>query len=325
MEIVLKPMSDHEDMIGYSAGIAHLMFKGKLRDTGLPYTDDHLNGAALLIRGLMFENEFTPSAVSAMWLHDGPEDIKELDVFNPFSERPALKAGAAYFLNDLLKSAGKTGEYTCFIVNLLTHRTDRASYQDYTDQIFTLPEEPLLRTLKTITILAKMVDRRKNLNPNEKKNVNDIVRQYISLFDSGAGHAELKKFLSKTKTIDAFESKKDFDLDVGLFVETIRRNFEGKQRGVAIDNLTHYLPLAEDLLLMEHSSDNKIFKWEKARSMLKGMYEDSLDISGLSVYEAKRMGHNRGRIIKPGYPPILKEIRTDRVRDLAKGKLVMAR
>ncbi len=342
--VELRPIGPGESLSGYSAFLAHTLFQGVVRDTGLPYTSEHLNKCALLGGELLHPSVFLHAATAALWLHDGPEDMKILDVHNPFGKRPNMKDGGKYFLNGLLLEAGDAGRYACYIVNLLTHRKELMSYSQYTDGIFRWPEDEktvkavlegirdagrvaearfeereIKVILQVVTLLSKMIDRRMNLNPDESKNVNELVKEYLGLENGGIG--ERMNFYRRTKTVDSFERKGDYGLDVGLLVETIRRNFEGKQKGVAIDNITKYLPLAERMLLVEVSPDNRIFKHENVRKMLKGMWEDSLDIADISVYDAKRMGENRGARETPGYAPILREIRMDRVRDPNKGKL----
>lgn len=306
----IKPFGHGEHLVGYASFVAHHMFDGVIRDTGLPYTQDHLANVATLFSDVTVSSRFQNAGVASAWLHDGPEDVAYLDVFDPFGEPPEKQEGVIY-LNDLLAEAGEEGQAVCFMVNLMTHRPD-IFYQGYVDRIFSYPEQQPQRDLHVLTSVLKMADRRMNINPDERRNVNELVGEYIGL--DGSDTRIMEAFYRRTKTIDAFRQKGLMDVDVGLFVETLMSRFRSKQRTVAIDNLSQYLPLAERRLLVEIGENNGIFHWRKFRDMLKGMYIDSLRLYAGDYHEASRLGIQRSAPDIPGYTSIHREIRDDVTR-----------
>lgn len=303
----IRQIEKGESVEGYASNLAYSLFKGITRDTGLPYTHDHLARLALLISDLALPSKYNDALIAAAWLHDSAEDIENIDVFDPFGKEPEKKEGIVY-LNYLLENAGETGKYICFIVNLMTHRKN-ALYQDYVYNIFTFPDKPILKDLHILTGLLKMADIRLNTNPDEKKNVNSCVEDYIALIN--ADEKALEAFYSKTKVIDAFRKKGSMAFDAGLFVETLMEGFRQKQRAIATDNICQYLPLAEHRLLVEVGKENGLFDWQKLRNMLKSTYVDSLRCYPGSLYDVKRMGMNRKAPKVAGYVPLLKEIRLE--------------
>ncbi|MFH1065170.1 MAG: hypothetical protein V1734_01550 [Nanoarchaeota archaeon] len=303
----IRKIEKPESVEGYASNLAYSLFKGITRDTGLPYTHDHLARLAILMGELVISEKYKDAAVAAAWLHDSAEDIENIGVFDPFGKEPERKEGVAY-LNDLLENAGETGKYVCFIVSLMTHRKN-ALYQDYVYNIFTFPDKPIIKDLHILAGVLKMADIRLNTNPDEKKNVNKCVEDYLAL--RNADEKTLAAFYSKTKVIDAFRKKGSMDFDVGLFADTLMEGFRQKQRAIATDNICQYLPLAEHRLLVEVGKDNGLFNWQKLRKMLKSTYIDSLRCYPGSLYDVKRMGMNRKAPEIAGYTPLLKEIRME--------------
>jgi hypothetical protein len=308
----LPPLTDALTLDGYAASIAHTLFKGDLRDTGLPYTEEHLNKVALLYAKLILpDSGFLEAGKAAAWLHDGPEDKDGFAVRNPFNREEVRGRGTPeVYLNDLLISAGESGNTAAYMVFLMTHQPDR-SYPDYFMGIADGVEKsnPFWRHHIAACVL-KMADRRCNLNPDETRNINAMVKLYYGL--EHAGPQDLEVFYRKTKTIDAFTRKGSLDFDVGLFAETLRASFNAKQKGVADDNLLLYLPIIEQRMLQRFGPDNGIFHWQRLRGMLKSMYEDSMELTNKDVYEIKRTGFHRGWKPPKEYKPILKEIRNAR-------------
>jgi hypothetical protein len=307
----LPPLTDGLSLDGYAASIAHTLFEGDLRDTGLPYTDEHLNRVALIYAGLILQDSgFLMPGKAAAWLHDGPEDKEGFAVRNPFNPTDVRGKGIpAIYLNNLLANAGEEGKTAAYLVFLMTHRPDM-SYFDYFQSIADGVEtsDPLWK-YHVVACILKMSDRRCNLNPDETRNINTMVRLYYGL--EHAGEQELERFYKKTKTIDAFTRKGSLDFDVGLFAETLRASFHAKQKGVADDNLLIYLPVIEQRILQRFSTDNGVFHWPKLRDMLKTMYIDSMKLTDKDVFEIRRSGLHREWKPK-GYTPILREIRDAR-------------
>jgi hypothetical protein len=312
----IRPIVKGENLIGYASNLAHELFEGIVRDTGLPYTQDHLNEVANLVQRITIPSRYQAGAVAAGWLHDSAEDISFIDVYNPFAGsipqefcNSKQKTGDIIFLNDLLRNAGDEGEAVCYMVDLMTHRKGTL-FQEYIINLFNFPVEDPMRQMHILAACNKVSDRRKNTNPDESKNVNDLVKEYLKL--DGADIKMLEAFYKRTKTIDAFIRKNDYDIDVGLFVETIRRTFQGKQRANAVDNLSFILPLAERKLLVEAGENNGVFNYQKMRQTLKELYIDSLELYPGDIYEIKKIGLNKGYCYPQGYTPILKEIRRER-------------
>ncbi|MBU2637387.1 MAG: hypothetical protein KJ955_00250 [Nanoarchaeota archaeon] len=303
----IRKIEKGESAEGYASSLAYQLFKGITRDTGLPYTHDHLAKLALLTGELTLQSKYQDALIAAAWLHDAAEDIENIDVFNPFEKEPKKEGGVVY-LNDLFANAGEIGEFICFVIDLMTHRKG-ALYQDYVYKIFTFPEKLLLKDLHILAGALKMADIRLNTNPDERKNVNKCVEDYFSL--RNADEKTLEAFYSRTKTIDAFRKKGSMEFDVGLFVEALIDGFKQKQRAIATDNICQYLPLAEHRLLIEVGKNNGLFNWQKLRSMLKSTYTDSLRCYPGSLYDIKRMGINRKAPKVPGYASIFTEIRQE--------------
>lgn len=305
----LRKIGAGESLDAFASYLAHEMFQGITRDSGLPYTSEHLAEVARLADIILLPSPYKAPAVAAAWLHDSAEDIKGFDVFNPFGPG-RKKARGVMYLNDLLREAGEAGKHVCFMVDLLTHRKG-ISYQDYVMRIFTFPESGVQRTLGILAAVVKMADRRMNINPDEHANFNRLVEEYLGM--DGQSRQQLEDFYRRTKTIDAFVKRGDRQINVALFVETLQDTFKARQEATAIDNLCLCLPLAEQKLLVQVGEQNSMFGWERLRSMLKDTYVQSLRLyPGVdAIHVAKRLGANRKAPEVPGYVPILDELRRE--------------
>ena len=306
-----SPLKKNENLLEYSKRFATFLFKDIYRDTGLPYTKEHLEKIANRVYTIILPHSgYKETAASASWLHDGPEDIIGLDVFDPSEPRPKSKRDDV-FLNDIVKKAGEPGKSMCYMVDKLTYR-EGAAYQDYFNNIFKFPRDPgLLRDLSIITAIVKMVDRKMNINPDDKLNVDNLVRSYASMKD--ASQVELEMFYKSTKTIDAFRESGGIRYNPVVFVETLHQGFKAKQESVAIDNLSQYLPLAEKRLLVDIGKENKLFNWIELRKILKECLIDSLRLypGEDKLHVVKKLGANKKAPEIEGYKPILKEIREE--------------
>ena len=311
----LRPLQSGDHLVGYAAQLAHTLFEGITRDTGDSYTTAHLARVAEIVEQVTLPSSLRDAAVAAAWLHDAAEDIQKFDVVS--SLRNGLRKEGVIYLNDLLQEAGEMGEAVCSMVDLLTHRP-KELYQDYVHDLFAFPaEEGKVRDVHILAGIIKVADRRMNMDPDERRQVDDLVEEYYGL--RSADESQLRKFYQKTKTIDAFKRKKIFDFDSGLFVETLLSAFRSKQQATALDNLTQYLPLAEERFLFEIKEQNGLFHWRKLRRVVKETYLDSLralEGTGIDIYTVRRMGMNRAVSECEGYTWILKEIRNE----LASGK-----
>lgn len=301
----LRPVEKGENLVGYASGLAYLLFQGITRETGLPYTQEHLAEVALLVGRVTVPSDYQEAAIAAAWMHDSAEDTP-VDVFDP--RFTASRRKGVTYLNDLVEEAGNIGKAMCFMVHLMTHR-EGILYQDYVREIFSFTDSPDYRDPHILAGVLKMADRRKNSNPNEIRNVNSLVKDYLALEE--AFERDLETFYKKTKTIDAFRKKGSMEIDVGLFVETLMDGFRAKQRTVAIDNLSQYLPLAEKKLLIEVGEGNGLFNYRAVRAMLKETYIDSLKLYPGGIHEIKRLGINNSASPLEGYTLILREIRNE--------------
>ena len=306
--VTFRKLGRGEDLVGYASLLAHHFFKDVVRDTGLPYTQEHLAEVARLVKHVTVPSSFQDSAVAAAWLHDLAEDIEGVGAFNPFETRVGLKKDVLYLNDLLLEEAGNSGIATAYMVHMLTHDPS-IPYLPYVNEIFHFPSGTIERTWKILTSIIKMADRRKNIDPNDEKSVDGLVQSYIVLASSGATTQQLEEFYRKTKVIDAFTKKGSMSLDIGLFTETVRQAFRHKQQAVAIDNLAYYLPLAENALLIGVGENNGLFNYERMREMLKATYADSLQLSGLDIHVVKKLGLNRSMQYPEKYTPIRKEFR----------------
>ncbi|MBI2650538.1 hypothetical protein HYX04_04450 [Candidatus Woesearchaeota archaeon] len=182
-------------------------------------------------------------------------------------------------------------------------------YFDYINNIFSFPQDGVQRNLSIIAGVLKAADRRKNTNPDERRNVDKLVAEYLGFKD--ASQTELIEFYKRTKTFAAFRHSGDFSVNVALFVETLLESFKAKQQAMAIDNLAFYLPLAERRLLVDVGDKNGLFDWGKVRNLLKEAYADSLRLypGADALYVVDRLGVNRKAPPINGYKPILEEIR----------------
>ena len=324
----IRPFQLGDNLQGYAVHLAHTLFEGITRDTGDSYTTAHLQKVAEIVEKVtLLHHPLRDAAIAAGWLHDAPEDVDNFEVIAPVALERTVRQEGVVYLNDLLKEAGDAGEAVCGMVDLMTHRPG-VGYWEYVDHLFSIPaqgtlentqegtpddaQEKKLREWHIFAGLIKIADRKMNMDPDERRRVDDLVEEYFTLRD--ADEKTLKKFYRKTKTSDAFRRKGSFDFDSGLLVETLLRSFHSKQHATALDNLTQYLPLAEQRLLVDMCEQNNIFHWRKLRRVLKETYIDSLqalESTGINIYTIRRMGMNRKAPEVQGYTRILKEIRNE--------------
>ena len=102
----LNPFRPGDNIVGYASSLVYKSFDGVTRDTGLPYTQQHIAQVSLLFRDVTVDSQHQKAGEAAAWLHDGPEDISGLDVFNPFGTSNIKRKDGIIYLNDLLADAG---------------------------------------------------------------------------------------------------------------------------------------------------------------------------------------------------------------------------
>ncbi len=260
-----------DELTDYARSLAYLLFEGVPRDSGRPYTSEHLAKVALLIREVTVPSLYKNSAEAAGWLHDVVEDIKGIDVVNPFKE--AEREKGIIYLNDLLKEAREKGKNVCYIDNLLTHR-EGVDYEDYFKEIFSFPEKPgRERNLHILAAVAKVCDIWSNTNPDEKIDLERLLKQNPD--------ADPKK---------------------------LEKGYVTKQQTGATNNLGLYLPLAEVELLARIGKDNKLFNWRKVSRIVEETYINSLRMYTGELQGVTNLGLNRNRQPIEGYERILDKI-----------------
>jgi len=318
---IIRPINTDEDITDYSSSLAVLLFKDILRDNGLSYYENHLEVVANLVKGFLLPSEYMGSAVSAAFLHDAAEDIENIDVFDPFNNgtnnnnetNNETKTGnerteGVIYLNDLFERASVQRDYICYIVNLLTHRKG-ISYQDYLDNLFTVPEQSMLRDLHILASGIKLADIRSNTAPGMGPNTIDLVEQYRKMH--GAKEDELREFYKRTKVIDAFVFKEDLSIDMELFMTTLHRKFKAKIEANAINVLSYYIPNAENLFFNGYKETAKLFKLDIIRQALIGICIDCMRVypGEDPLHVVNKLGENRSAPKVEGYKTVFSEVR----------------
>ncbi|MGM5480737.1 MAG: hypothetical protein ACQESC_04740 [Nanobdellota archaeon] len=304
----LQELGAQDSLVHYAESLARHLFKGIYRKTGLPYTTAHLEKMAEKSADILTTKDYCEPALAAAWLHDVVEDIDSIDVYHPFRGSPSDPQKT--YLNTLLKPAGINGTFTSYFVNRLTHRPG-IPYFDYIMKIFTFDHNATHPDTKIVAAVLKLIDRFLNTDPDEKRNVEGLLAEYRALDFSD--DKVLAAFLKKTRTYDAFLDKGLFYRDDDLFISTLETEFQAQQEAIAIDNLSLYLPFAEQKLLVDIGSDNRIFDYDKLRNLMKQLYLDSIKLyPGVDpIHIVKKLGANKRRTYPADYTPILSEIRTD--------------
>ena len=329
--VVIDKMRKGEGLVPYSARTNHFLFSGKTRHTGADYSTAHLGVVANRVGDIVRQDSrYYDIALAASWWHDGPEDIPGLDVYNPY-EFFARKDNGKVYLNDLLGAAGKYGDWTSYIVDLVTHREEDEKYFDYVKHTFDFPRarwnwleaiaKPFsyipgfagldyqnLRNLHAVAGIIKTVDMRYNTDPDEKVNFEKALNAYANLKD--ADEDKLVEFYKKNKVIDAFEQKNDYSYNPKLFEEQFRQRAKHRLQARSIDNLGYYLPLAEDKLLVEWDGP-EFFDKAAMRALLKEAYIDSIRVFPLDIHAVKLFGFNHRKAKVPGYKSLRREIREE--------------
>ncbi len=278
----IKPIGKEESITKYARSLAELMFEGMPRASGQPYFSEHLGKNALLVEDIILDSPYKQATIAAVWLHDAAEDIESIDVFSPFLKEAKKSAGIIY-LNDLMEKAGEDGENACYIDNLITHRETAVAYNEYFNRIFSFPEiSGRERDLHTLTAVIKVCDNRLNTNPDEK--------------------IDLERLLKQNPDADQKKLEKDY---------------ASKQRTMALNNLSQYLPLIESRLLARIGENNGLFNWQKVRNVVKETYINSLRMYSGELKEANNLGRQRDRQQINGYKWILDEI----FKEVAEGTL----
>lgn len=306
----VTPFTTDDDLVAYSKALATRLFSGIYRKTGLPYTTNHLEKMASTASDILNQGPYFKPAIATAWLHDVVEDISGFDVQAPPRDL-SQKDSDTIFLNTILENAGADGEAACYLVDKLTHRKE-VSYIDYFSSIFDFSDQSPLKNLNVVAAVLKLIDRFLNTNPDETPNVDTLLTAYRNL--DWNDEDVVRSFLKKTKTYDAFADRGDFSKDETFFAETLKGRFRSQQEAIAIDNLSLYLPFAEQKLLMSMPVENGLFDWHKLRRLLKQAYLDSLELyPGFDPFHiVLKLGANKKRVYPNGYMPLLVEINKEK-------------
>jgi hypothetical protein len=302
-EVVELPYIEDEDIVTYSARLSAMLLGSKKRESGGPYFD-HCREVVDELSKVIKPSLFSDSCTAAGYLHDLPEEIDYVDVYDPVGQKPE-KLGSVAYLNDLVRKAGSEGKWMCYIVDKLTRRDKR--YSEYMDNILlniSPSESDYKRSLDILTIILKIADRHTNTNPLETRDVNDEVEIYAAL--KSASEEALKFFYRTRNVLDFFNRTGNYEYNQALFVEALNKNFEAKKHSNALDNIWGYLRRAEEKLLID-IKDSDLFDPNALRDLIKECYRNSMKITGLDYETVMRTGLHRGAQ-NPGYTSILREL-----------------
>ncbi|MEA3378058.1 MAG: HD domain-containing protein [Nanoarchaeota archaeon] len=262
----MKAYDGKSTILEYALDLATSAHKRMKRDTGEPYIT-HPVAVASILENLVYKSEYKDAAIAAAYLHDVVEDVRGLDVYDPFFDYRISKKNT---LNFLLEKARINKDYICYIVNKLTFRKE-TSYSQYMDEIFTLSKfTGPIRSLDIIAALLKFCDRIANTIPDEKLNKDQLLQKYRSFKD-----ADIKKLkrLYKSKGItDKFIQNGGIFYDENFFFGAMEDKFETKKCANALDNLVSYIPEVEKFIL--NGSSKVLYAWE-------GMFFDQKKLSSL--------------------------------------------
>jgi len=322
-----------QGLVKYCKAIACTVHSGVSRDNGKAYTD-HLEDMVEAMECVLKPSEYSVVAKSAAWLHDGPEDTVNFDVFNPFNKRFKRKKDIIY-LNDLLVEAKEQGEHVCYLVDRLTHR-EGVSYQEYMHQLCRIGNKKTHRQLNTLTLAAKIMDRMSNTVPDELINLNEELEYYRTLHFKGMSKAIFESFYRKQKVLHTFQKHGEMGYNPSLFFQAKIDRFYNKKLCFAVDNLQQYLSQAEEVLLVKFGKkkdhfdinlarENDLFDYDKLREKFIICAERSLAVlqkqmpfrTEAHIYIMMKTGYNRDWEQIDGYTSVLKEIQN---RLLKKGQ-----
>ncbi len=321
------PYEKGKDLVVYCSDLACTVHAGVSRDNGRPYKT-HLEDMVESMNCVLKKSIFLPVALAATWLHDGPEDGENFDVYNPYAKKLSKMKDKVY-LNDLLAQSGEQGKMVCHIVDQLTNRRT-LRYFDYMQKLFSLPRSEPQRSLKMLSIAIKIMDRKSNTLPGERINLNEELEEYRRLHEDGASVEMYKQFYRQQKVMDTFTELGEFGYDSSLFYEAKRQRFQGKKICYAVDNLQLYIPGAEEILLLglgkkgqyfniEEARKNPLFDYDILRQKFKDCAHRSFEVmreripfkKGNHIYWIKKTGLNRDWKPPQGYTPILKEVKKE--------------
>ncbi|MFH1456103.1 MAG: hypothetical protein ABIF40_04080 [archaeon] len=313
-----------QDLVKYCKAIACTVHSGVSRDNGLAYTD-HLEDMVEAMECVLKPSEYSAVAKSAAWLHDGPEDTTNFDVFNPYNKKFQREKNTIY-LNDLLTESKEQGKHICYIVDRLTRR-EGVSYQEYMHQLCRVGNKKTRSQLNTLTIAAKIMDRMSNTVPDELINLNEELEFYRTLHVKGMPLNLFESFYKKQKVLHTFQKHGDMKYNPSLFFQAKIDRFYNKKLCFAVDNLQQYLSQAEEVLLVQFGKKNnhfdidvarknELFDYDRLREKFIVCAERSLAVlqkqmpfrTEAHIYVMMKTGYNRDWEQINGYTSVLKEI-----------------
>ncbi|RME80229.1 MAG: hypothetical protein D6769_00045 [Methanobacteriota archaeon] len=285
----------------YSKRLAYSVFRKMKRDTGESVIRGHLLPVVETTSSIINDGRFQHLAIAAAWLHDIVEDIDNYNVVNPFASQHYTETNPSTILiNNLLSSYGELGNSLSYIVFLLTHNSGEL-YQDYIQRIFNFPDRDNLNILRlhVIASIIKLADKRSNLNLSEE---GLALKTLSKAYDTYTGE-ELLSVIRKMKLNwygRGLPTKTEF-------LDLVSAKFRTRQKIIALENLSHYLPLAERRLLIRKPV-NRVYDKRLLRELLTTLYMDSIDASLMPIEQVIALRGLKSKSWPPTYKPIIREI-----------------
>lgn len=249
------------------------------------------------------ESRYRESTAALYWLHDLIEDIEDFDIEQ---------------LGYLLRDFGTKGRHTAYMTNRITKGVGE-SEEKYVIRILNMAESGVYRDLDCHTLLAKIIDRRLGIDAKHQMGLKKNIARYRKL--KGQPQEVIAEFYEEHGISDYFDHKKEYSVedDIANFRQIREKDFKRRNSANANLNLTMYLPLAEEELLVKpgiqrgsfdesKAMDNPFFNYKEVRKVIRECYKISLDM----------MEHDPSWGPGPrmrGYKPVLEEI-GERYKDI---------
>jgi len=284
---------------------------GHIRRNGEPESE-HLRRVSKGIESIVMANHFSEALIGSGWLHDGPENNDEIDVWNPYDppDESVLDLENKVYLNLLFEAGNDTANTMNYFIYKMTRRKGEIYAVHMLKKFSFAPAEKKAHNLDVLSGIMKMVDRNDNNDLNEQPCAEPLLDKYRLL--RSASRPEILDFYARSGVLDKFEQRGDFGWDEKFFVDAFENSFTEMKRGNARDNLTFYIPIAETYILVPYyNKAQNLFRYNAFRELLKGMLIDSIRIlkdPGI-INELKSSGFYKGNDKLRGYPSLLYEVK----------------
>ncbi|MFH1978754.1 MAG: hypothetical protein ABIJ92_05495 [Candidatus Aenigmatarchaeota archaeon] len=234
-------------------------------------------------------------AIAAAWLSE--IDPEKIPTYSSYDFGRVVKAlrdrsfGRDVTINRLLRPTFKpsrTSRHVSYIVGRTKYSESNDSYSNYSDfitRLFELKEDGTLvkllgreEQIEDLTILAailKLTSRLKNTFPKEPFDDTRFSSEYNGMGD--ASSSALAEFYIHHGLLEVFAAQNNFRPNVQTFLEAKRKQFNGARLANAIDDMSFYFILAEDLVL--RLPDDRLIKREDVKRELTCGYENALAVT----------------------------------------------